>query len=236
VRFEAGAGEGAAEDVAAERAGAQQARIARRACSPGPPFRARLPSPAGSAVRPQRHDSERHQRRKDRAPAEPRAEQATDPEAMAAARLCSIVSKAKREAACRGRRCRAPSSVGHHPNLSETVPYRNCAPAMPNRHSVTASCIVLRESPKSAAASGNTGTRMCIARVPAAVTATRTQNGARPAPGPASSASGNIRADQLSPPHPEPIRNVLSPKGKPRATERGACAHPRLDVHSLVVA
>jgi hypothetical protein len=53
---------------------------------------------------------------------------------------------------------------------------------MPNKYKVTASCIVPRETPKSAAASGRTGTgtRMCIARVPVAVTATSTQNGARP--------------------------------------------------------
>jgi hypothetical protein len=45
---------------------------------------------------------------------------------------------------------------------------------------VISSCIVPRDTRESAAASGNTGTRMCIARVPVAVTATRIQNGARP--------------------------------------------------------
>jgi hypothetical protein len=39
---------------------------------------------------------------------------------------------------------------------------------------------VPRETPKSAARSGNTGTRMCIAGVPVAVTATRIQIGAHP--------------------------------------------------------
>jgi hypothetical protein len=43
-----------------------------------------------------------------------------------------------------------------------------------------ASCIVSRDTPKSAAASGNTGTRICIARIPVEVTVTRIQKGVRP--------------------------------------------------------
>jgi hypothetical protein len=40
--------------------------------------------------------------------------------------------------------------------------------------------IACRDTPKSAAASGNTGIRMCIAKVPPAVRATSNQNGAGP--------------------------------------------------------
>jgi hypothetical protein len=44
----------------------------------------------------QRHDAESHQRRKDRALAEPSAEKAADRGADAGARLCTIVSKGSR--------------------------------------------------------------------------------------------------------------------------------------------
>src|SRR5271166_4226619 len=83
-----------------------------------------------------------------------------------------------------------------------------------------------RDTPKSTAASGNTGIRMCIAKVPVAVTATSSPNGARPLASTGATIQLNQPATENQLPH-HPAAEDLPPRqcSNPRNARRVALRH-----------